>query len=84
MIMPTTPIVFLLGPPGVGKSALGSWACKEMGLEFVDLAEADLERLSRVVADRAADVVELVLLNRIWAHFCQPLMRQRDADARAA
>ena len=54
-----SPIVFLLGPPGVGKSTLGSRACKELDLEFLDLAEAGLERLSRVIADRAADVVEL-------------------------
>lgn len=57
--MTATPVVFLLGPPGVGKSTLGSRASKELGLEFLDLAAADLERLSRVVADRAADVVEL-------------------------
>ena len=57
--MTTMPIVFLLGLPGVGKSTLGSRACKELGLEFLDLAAADLEGLSRVVADRAVDVVEL-------------------------
>ena len=32
------PIIFLLGPPGVGKSTLGSRACKELGLKFLDLA----------------------------------------------
>lgn len=63
------PMIFLLGPPGVGKSAFGSRACKDLGLRFLDLAnmplavaptEADhLERLSRLVADHAADVVEL-------------------------
>lgn len=67
----TAPIIFLLGPPGVGKSALGSLACKRLGIEFIDLAATalpgpmdgddlpDLERLSRVIIDRAADVVEL-------------------------
>jgi hypothetical protein len=57
--MTSPPIIFLLGPPGAGKTTLGSWACKEMGLEFLDLAEADLERLSRVVGDSAADVIEV-------------------------
>jgi hypothetical protein len=51
--------IFLLGPPGAGKTTLGSWACKELGFEFLDLADADLERLSWVVGDTAADVVEL-------------------------
>jgi len=32
------PMVFLLGPPGAGKTALGSRACEELGLEFLDLA----------------------------------------------
>ena len=62
------PMIFLLGPPGAGKTTLGSRACKELGLEFLDLAGVsvaaaidadDLERLSRLVADRAADVIEL-------------------------
>jgi hypothetical protein len=61
-------LIFLLGPPGAGKTTLGSRACKELGLEFLDLADAsvaapagaeDLGRLSRLVADRAADVIEL-------------------------
>jgi hypothetical protein len=67
----SSPIIFLLGPPGVGKSTLGSRASKELGLEFLDLGAAPaagpetgerhpgLACLSRVVADRAADVVEL-------------------------
>jgi hypothetical protein len=66
-----SPIIFLLGPPGAGKSALGSRACKELGIRFLDLAakpaanpttgeiHSDLDRLSSLVADRTADVVEL-------------------------
>lgn len=57
--MKSPPSIFLLGPPGAGKTTLGSWACKELDFEFLDLAEVDLERLSRVVGDTAADVVEL-------------------------
>jgi hypothetical protein len=65
------PIVFLLGPPGAGKTSLGSRACKELGLRFFDLAGApadaagddrgapDRERLSGLVAEHTADVVEL-------------------------
>jgi hypothetical protein len=34
--MTTPPIIFLLGPPGAGKTTLGSWAYKELGLEFLD------------------------------------------------
>jgi len=66
-----SPIIFLLGPPGAGKSSFGSRACKELELEFLDLGAApvaepaamdirsDPERLSRILADRAADVIEL-------------------------
>ncbi len=68
---PVSPIIFLLGPPGAGKSALGSRACRELGLEFLDLGSAPVaetapgdrgryfERLTRVVAERVADVIEL-------------------------
>lgn len=55
--MNSPPIIFLLGPPGAGKTTLGSRACKELGLEFLDVAEVNLEQLSRVVCDTAADVV---------------------------
>lgn len=67
----TSPIIFLLGPPGAGKSALGSRACKELALDFLDLADrpsadpttreipSDLERLSSLIREPAADVVEL-------------------------
>jgi hypothetical protein len=65
------PVVFLFGPPGAGKTSLGSRACQELGLRFFDFASEPAgasggdgrapagERLSRLVAPRAADVVEL-------------------------
>ena len=62
------PMIFLLGPPGAGKTVFGGRACRELGLRFRDLADArvavpadagDLDRLSRLVGDRAADVFEL-------------------------
>ncbi|MDJ0764252.1 MAG: hypothetical protein QNJ97_14815 [Myxococcota bacterium] len=58
----SSPIIFLLGPPGVGKSTLGARACKELGLEFLDLVSAGEDphsNLARAIAGRAADVVEL-------------------------
>ena len=76
------PMIFLLGPPGAGKTVFGGRACKELGLGFRDLADApvavpadagDLDRLSRLVADRAADVIELP-----W-----PLQQERRALALA-
>ena len=77
------PLIFLLGPPGVGKSTFGNRACKELGLRFLDLAtttvaalgdanqRSDLARLSAVITNRAADVIELP-----W-----PLQHERQALA---
>ena len=31
--------MFLLGPPGAGKTALGSAACSQLGLRFLDLPD---------------------------------------------
>ena len=55
--MKRPPIIFLVGPPGAGKTTLGSRACKALGLAFLDLAEADLEQLTRVAGDTSADVI---------------------------
>ena len=53
------PMVFLAGPPGSGKSALGSRACAELGLRFADLDDDGRTgaTLEEVVRTRAADVV---------------------------
>jgi hypothetical protein len=65
------PIVFLLGPPGAGKSTLGSQVCQEMGSVFADLKDktlsstgeasrdAMLEQLTHLIEDRAAQVIEI-------------------------
>ena len=39
------PIVFLLGPPGSGKSSLGKAACQASGLRFLDLSTPAVNRL---------------------------------------
>ena len=45
--MKRPPISFLLGPPGAGKTTLGSRVCKELGLER-------LLRVTKVVVDAMA------------------------------
>jgi hypothetical protein len=56
-------MVFLAGPPGVGKTSLGSRVCQELGLRFVGLPAAtpDLGRaaMETVLRERSADVLEL-------------------------
>jgi hypothetical protein len=54
-------MVFLVGPPGAGKSTLGRRAGTELGLRFVDLADARSAgaKLEEVVSARDADVVAL-------------------------
>lgn len=53
-------LIFLLGPPGSGKTTLGSAACSRLGLRFLDLPDdalGDPETIEAAVA--AADVVTL-------------------------
>jgi len=57
-------MIFLYGPPGAGKTSLGTRVCGELGLTFVDVGStssraAEEERLRDVVDARAADVVEI-------------------------
>lgn len=56
-------LVFLAGPPGAGKTSLGSRVCQELGLRFVRLPDAAPEAgraaLAAVIRERSADVVEL-------------------------
>ncbi len=55
------PMVFLVGPPGSGKSALGRRVCTELGLRFVDLLTDDGTdaTLQELVRSKGADVVTL-------------------------
>ncbi len=65
--MPQQPsVIFLAGPPGVGKSTLGRRVGAELGLRFLDLGEharqagiTPREALDRVLAEPAAELVEL-------------------------
>ena len=53
------PMVFLVGPPGSGKSALGRRVCAELGLRFADLVDdgSTETALQELVRARGADVV---------------------------
>lgn len=54
-------MVFVVGPPGSGKSALGRRVCTELGLRFVDLVDDRTTdaALQELVRARSADVVTL-------------------------
>lgn len=56
-----SPMVFLVGPPGAGKSTLGRRVCAELGLRFFDLADDGRTdaALQELIAIRGADVVAL-------------------------
>ena len=69
-------IVFLVGPPGSGKSTLGAKACTELGLSFLDLHyQANLEAtLQDAIATREADVIALPWapdLDKSWLRLCR-------------
>ncbi len=60
--------IFLLGPPGSGKSSLGEAACRDLDLRFLDLTSPDMnrlpveaqkERLNEALEKRVADVIAL-------------------------
>jgi len=61
------PMIFLAGPPGAGKTALGNEVCAELNLRFLDLSRpnipktVDSERqvLEATIGDRSADVIAL-------------------------
>jgi ATP-dependent Lon protease len=66
----TPPLVFQAGPPGVGKSTIGSQVSQAMGLRFLDLSphgssDTDQatpetrERLLAAVRDRSVDLIAL-------------------------
>ena len=62
------PMIFLAGPPGVGKSSLGSGVCSDLSLEFLDLSTpiiqsasltSEKEKLESAIEEKSADVVAL-------------------------
>lgn len=58
---PGAPMVFLVGPPGSGKSALGRRVCADLRLRFADLIDdGDTDAaLQELVPAKGADVVAL-------------------------
>lgn len=74
------PVIFLAGPPGVGKSSLGEKACHESGIGFTDLStptineqsfESQQNILTEVINKKCADIIAL------------PWLLQKDKGIRA-
>ncbi len=62
------PMIFLAGPPGVGKSSLGEKACQSLDLRFLDLSTpavneqsiiSQKEILTEIINEQSADIVAL-------------------------
>lgn len=62
------PIIFLVGPPGAGKSRLGEKACRELDLRFLDLSTPEINQqplqsqkdiLAEAIDKRSAEIMAL-------------------------
>ncbi len=70
--------IILAGPPGCGKSTLGSAACESLGLQFQDSArrgsiplDAERDQFTKRISERFADVIALS-----WALAQDPAIRK--------
>lgn len=62
------PLIFLIGPPGSGKTSLGKEVCQKLELRFIDLSTPKIneqsllsqkEILTGVIKKRSADIIAL-------------------------
>ena len=70
------PMVFLVGPPGSGKSTFGRRVSTELGLRFVDLGDAEEAdtRLGQLVTQRTTELVALPWAptrDATWLRLCR-------------